>query len=377
MPRRGLSAHFNISHSESSNAGNDAQLILRDGGWEFASIFTGCGVAAMAAFGGGSIKEIEAALHGAGLALLEAITTFKELRSIGGAQSITPLTFPRLITLPGHSTAKTNGLPLRTGTFTQPSASAEGITDIPLRATIETPPGAYTPPASATVAAEAEAPRPLRRASSPAEPFPVDALGRILGGATRAIVDKIMCPEAMAGSSVLAVASLAAQLHADVILPVPGHVRPLSLFLVSVAGTGERKSAADGEAARPIRKHEKRLREQYEEDLIDYRREKRAFDVSIANAEKTKGDTHEIKLAIEAVGEEPPAPLLPIMTTDEPTIEGLHKLFEKGQPSLGLFSDEGGSFLWGPCPCQREQAAHDGCAVQHVGWRANPTHKGR
>lgn len=208
---------------------------------------------------------------------------------------------------------------------------------------------AYAPPASkvAGVATVAEAPRPLRREASPAEPFPVNALGEVLGGAAHAIADKIMCPASMAGSSVLAVASLAAQLHADVTLPVPGSVRPLSLFLVSVAGTGERKSAANGEAMRPVRRHEARLREHYDEAVIDHRRAKRAFDVAIANAEKTKGDRHEIKLAIGAVGEEPPAPLLPILTTDEPTIEGLHKLFEKGQPSLGLFSDEGGSFLGG------------------------------
>ena len=150
---------------------------------------------------------------------------------------------------------------------------------------------AYAPPATkvAGVATVAEAPRPLRREASPAEPFPVDALGEILGGAAHAIADKIMCPASMAGSSVLAVASLAAQLHADVTLPVPGSVRPLSLFLVSVAGTGERKSAADGEAMRPVRRHEVRLREHYDEALIDHRRAKRAFDVRNRERRKNQG----------------------------------------------------------------------------------------
>ncbi len=72
-------------HPEINNSQSDVQFLLRDGGWEFASIFTGCGVAAMAAFGGGSIVEIEAALHGARLALLEAISTFKELRAASDA----------------------------------------------------------------------------------------------------------------------------------------------------------------------------------------------------------------------------------------------------------------------------------------------------
>jgi len=68
-------------HPENNNFQADVQFLLRDGGWEFASIFVACGVSAMAAFGGGSVAEIEAALHGAGLALLEAISTLKELRS--------------------------------------------------------------------------------------------------------------------------------------------------------------------------------------------------------------------------------------------------------------------------------------------------------
>ncbi len=81
----GLRPQSKNSHSENSNLKIDAQFILRDGLWEFASIFTACGVSAMALAGGGSIGEIEAALIGARLALLEAISTFKELRQIEGA----------------------------------------------------------------------------------------------------------------------------------------------------------------------------------------------------------------------------------------------------------------------------------------------------
>ncbi|WP_292528304.1 DUF3987 domain-containing protein [Methylocystis sp.] len=185
----------------------------------------------------------------------------------------------------------------------------------------------------------------MRRDAPPAEPFPIDALGEVLGSAASAIIDKVRCADALAASPILAAASLAAQSHADVEIPATGSARPLSLYIVSVAGTGERKSAADGEAIWPIRKREKALRELYDGDLLVYRRAKRAFDASLAKAEKAKGDRHEIEAAIRDVGDEPVAPLLPILTSDEPTIEGLHKLFEKGQPALGLFSDEGGTFL--------------------------------
>jgi len=43
----------------------------------------------------------------------------------------------------------------------------------------------------------------------------------------------------------------------------------------------------------------------------------------------------------------PEAPLSPNRTATEPTFEGLVKLFEIGHPSLGLFTDEGGSFMGG------------------------------
>lgn len=50
---------------------------------------------------------------------------------------------------------------------------------------------------------------------------------------------------------------------------------------------------------------------------------------------------------LDALGSEPNQPLSPKITASEPTIEGLVKLYLTGQPSLGLFSDEGGGFLGG------------------------------
>jgi Protein of unknown function (DUF3987) len=95
-----------------------------------------------------------------------------------------------------------------------------------------------------------QAPRPLMRELPPADPFPVDALGTLLGSAAQAIHDRIQAPLAISGQSVLAAATLAVQGHANVELPT-GQAKPLSNFLVSVAATGERKTAVDQEALRP------------------------------------------------------------------------------------------------------------------------------
>lgn len=190
-------------------------------------------------------------------------------------------------------------------------------------------------------------PTPLRRSPPPGEPFPMDALGGVLGGAVRAIADKVQCPPALAGASILAATSLAAQSHADVVIPATGQARPLSLFLVSVAESGSRKSAADYEAMRAVRAREKALRQIYEGEKPEFLRARRAYEIALGNAEKTKGDRFEIETALKAVGEPPHEPLLPFLLCDEPSLEGLHKLFERGQPSVGLFSDEGGGFLGG------------------------------
>jgi hypothetical protein len=50
---------------------------------------------------------------------------------------------------------------------------------------------------------------------------------------------------------------------------------------------------------------------------------------------------------LEALGLEPLAPLAPHILLEEPTYEGLVKLYLIGQPSVGLSSDEGGRMLGG------------------------------
>jgi len=78
----GLQGQTKILQSQNSESWPSEQTILRDGGWEFASIFVACGVSAMAAFSGGSLAEIEGNLICARSALLEAIAVFKDLKRL-------------------------------------------------------------------------------------------------------------------------------------------------------------------------------------------------------------------------------------------------------------------------------------------------------
>ena len=205
--------------------------------------------------------------------------------------------------------------------------------------------------ASALVAAEpvsAPEPLPLRRALPPAEPFPLAALGPVLQSAAQAIMDRVQCPDAIAAQSVLGAASLAVQAHADVIIPATGHSRPLSLFLVTVAASGERKSAADGEALAPLHRREEALRDQCARARPLYDNAKAAWEEARKRAlGRAKGDFAAGRDALDALGPPPVPPPAPMLLVREPTLGGLHKLFGEAEPSLGLFSDEAGGFLGG------------------------------
>ncbi|MEX1108281.1 MAG: DUF3987 domain-containing protein, partial [Dongiaceae bacterium] len=115
-----------------------------------------------------------------------------------------------------------------------------------------------------------ELPLPLFRASDEPAPFPVDALGPILAAAAIAIEDKIQAPIELCAQSVLAVASLAVQANVDVILPT-GQTRPTSCYYVSIAASGERKSACDHEALAPVREREEELRRAHKTEKLAYK----------------------------------------------------------------------------------------------------------
>jgi hypothetical protein len=194
---------------------------------------------------------------------------------------------------------------------------------------------------------QAESPRPLIRELPPADAFPVDALGDILGAATKGINDRVQAPLAICGQSTLGAATLAAQGHANVELPI-GQVKPISSFFISVAATGERKSATDSEALWPIRKREAELREKYDQAIQEYENARIAWQKARDYAiKKAKGDCAAIMFALDAQGPPPTAPLSPMLTCPEPTLEGLCKHLASGQASIGIFSAEGGQFIGG------------------------------
>jgi hypothetical protein len=219
---------------------------------------------------------------------------------------------------------------------------------------------------------ELEPPRPLRRALRDAEPYPVDALGEVVGNAVRGTHDIVQAPLEICAQSALSHAALAVQAHANVVLPT-GSARPLSLFLLSVAGSGDRKSSADNELGWALEKHERNLTDDLVQARSDYQNDKEAFEAARAAA-KTKagkdGGRKEIANALDGVGQAPNPPLDSALTFPEPTLEGLHKYLAIGQPSMGLFADEGGMFVGGS-GMSKENALKTAAGFSHL-WDGKP-----
>ena len=186
----------------------------------------------------------------------------------------------------------------------------------------------------------------LPAASPMAKPYPMDALGDVLGPAARAIADKVQCAEALAAQSVLGVGSLAAQGIADVRLPY-GQTRPLSLFFLASAHSGERKTSADNEAEMPVRMHERQLREAYEPLRRSYDVALAAWRAQKAQVDRGKSNLDARAFELEALGPEPTPPIKPVHTINELTVEGLAKNWPHLPGALGVFSAEAGQFLGG------------------------------
>lgn len=188
-------------------------------------------------------------------------------------------------------------------------------------------------------------PIPLQPSLDAAKPYPLEALGALLGGATAAIIEAVQVPDALAAQSVLAAAAMAAQPHANVLRA--GQEIPLSLFALTVAESGDRKSAAGRLALRAHNDRQRQLLDNFKAEKKEYRDKRDAYErCRELVLDKTKGSPEAMAAELTTLAE-PASPLMPFILAEEPTLEGLQKSLLHGHPSQGLFSDEGGQFFGG------------------------------
>lgn len=210
-------------------------------------------------------------------------------------------------------------------------------------------------------------------APEPEIPFPVDAFPPLLQEAALAIESLTRAPMALCAQSVLAVASVAAQGIADVELPT-GQKVPLSLFLLSIAQSGERKSSVDRWATQPLQEEEERQEEQVQKDLAIFEATHEAWKIERNAAKKsTEGD---IRTRLEALGPEPKRPHPAGLLVDMGTMEGILSMLQR-RDSVGLFSDEGGSFLNGYAMARENDRRTKTATVLSSLWDGKPIREER
>lgn len=162
--------------------------------------------------------------------------------------------------------------------------------------------------------------RLLKPEIQPGCEYPAAALGP-LAGAAQALADGAQVSTAMAGQSLLAAAALLVQGTANV-RSLDGDTKPLSLFALSVALSGDGKDSADRVALRPLHEHQREVARVYAQQQ--------------AAAESQRKGT-----------EAEPLPPAPFRTAADVTIEGLRRSFVEGIASQGAFSTEAGAVLAG------------------------------
>lgn len=154
--------------------------------------------------------------------------------------------------------------------------------------------------------------------------FPFEALGKLAGEAAASVAQDVQAPDSLAAASALAAASLVAMPHADVVLP-HGQRCPLSLYMITGALSGDRKSAVDAVMGLPLDEH----------------RRQQAREYSAASA---------------AADKDAPKPRARSLTISRATIEGLQDQLAV-QPYIGLFSPEGAELLAGHSLREERRAA--------------------
>ena len=134
--------------------------------------------------------------------------------------------------------------------------------------------------------------------------FPIVALGELIEPAVRFVAAQTQAHWQLCACTALAAVSLATQGAADIILPT-GARRPLGLFIMTIADSGERQSAVEKLLLQPVVERERELQQ-------------------MARANETT------RAALLTCADIPP--------------DGLVELL-KGQSAVGIFSSEGGQLL--------------------------------
>ncbi len=187
---------------------------------------------------------------------------------------------------------------------------------------------------TSTAPSKGRVPTTLPHAQPPRVPYPVEHLTPGLRGIVEAIMAMTQAPAAIVAQSVLSATSLACASRAKV-ETLAGKLANAPTFMLAVADSGERKSAADGIAMRGIERVVLEMRHEHDLAMAEYR---------------------EVLESLARGDKKPKRPTSRSFLVTEPTIEGAFKTIDCGAGFLGWFTDEAASF-WGGHSMSKDQRA--------------------
>lgn len=196
-------------------------------------------------------------------------------------------------------------------------------------------------------------PQPLTAKIEP-EPYPLDALPDVILSAVEEVKAFVKAPVALVASSAIGALSLAAQSHVD-IKRAERLTGPASLFMLSVADSGERKTTCDGFFTAAIREYEAEQAELAAPKIKDYAAAMAAWAAQregilsgIRDAGKKGKNAVELEARLKEIEHnKPEPPRAPRLILGDETPENLAYTLAKNWPSAGVVSSEAGVVFGG------------------------------
>lgn len=191
-------------------------------------------------------------------------------------------------------------------------------------------------------------PQPLT-AKIEAEPYPIEALPDTIRKAVEEVIGFVKAPVPLAASSAIAAVSLVTQALYDVERASKLN-SPVGLFMLTIAGSGERKSTCDSFFTRQIRDYETAQAEAAKPAIKDYNAaveiwEAKRGGIKDKIRQEAKGGNLTAQLErelYELTHDEPEAPKVPRLMYGDVTPEELAYKLANVWPSGGVVSAEAG-----------------------------------
>ena len=207
-------------------------------------------------------------------------------------------------------------------------------------------------------------------------PYPIDALPDIIKDAIISYAEYGQQPISLLANSALSNVSLACQGLANVardnLL-----VSPISMYFITVASSGERKTAADKLFSQGVSAWEEATKASilpsyhYQRNVyLTWSIKRKAILTTIKRLAAKEHDTSEQEASYHAIMmQQPDIPLLPKLKYEDITAEALSENLEQAWPSASIFSDEGGIVL--SSPSMQKHAAKSASLFNKL-WDAQP-----